>query len=54
MIYSIVAAVCVYDAAAARREKRSSFAVVYRQVLSARAVGGGEGGCRGIWQKGGF
>ena len=44
MIYSIVAAVCVYDAAAARREQRISFAITYRQVLSGIPVGGGRGG----------
>ena len=45
MIYSIVAAVYIYDAAAARREQRSSFALSYRQVLSGTAVG--EKGLRG-------
>ena len=44
MIYAIVAAVSVLDAAAARREQRTSFALIYRQ---ARRSGGG--GYSEIW-----
>ena len=32
MIYSIVAAVSIFDTAAARREQRASFAFCYRQA----------------------
>ena len=37
IIYSIVSAVSVFDAAAARREQRASFALGYRQVLRENA-----------------
>ena len=36
MIYAIVAAVSVLDAAAARREQRTSFALAYRQARQRR------------------
>ena len=41
MIYAIVAAVSVLDAAAARREQRTSFALAYRQARRMKRGGGG-------------
>ena len=38
MIYAIVAAVSVLDAAAARREQRASFALAYRQARPRKGV----------------